>query len=77
MIHVRYEHPEIFHMPSILKHATIWRLFKPLIASWTTLKIVFRTKEVRKHAKIIPYIYRLKAAWCDGAADRLEGKSIE
>lgn len=74
MIDVRYEHPEIFHMPAVLKSAAIWRIFKPLIAGWTTLKIVSRTREVRRNAKIIPYVYRLKAAWCEGAADRLEGK---
>jgi len=74
MINVRYKNPEIFHMPAILKSATIWRIFKPLIAAWTTLKIVTRTREVRRNARIIPYIYRLKVAWCEGAVDRLEGK---
>ncbi|MBG0786393.1 MAG: glycosyltransferase [Anaerolineaceae bacterium] len=77
MIGVRYEHPEIFHMPALLKSSAVWRIFKPLIAAWTTLKIVARTKEVRRNAKIIPYVYRLKAAWCTGAADRLEGKTID
>ena len=74
MIDVRYKHPEIFHMPGVLKSAAVWRIFKPLFAALTTLKIVVRTREVRKNARIIPYVYRLKAAWCDGAADRLEGK---
>jgi glycosyltransferase involved in cell wall biosynthesis len=73
MICVRYEHPEIFHMPKLLKHASVWRTFKPFIAAWTTLKIFLKTKEVRRHWKIIPYIYKLKAAWCSGAVDRIEG----
>lgn len=72
MICVRYEHPEIFHMPNLLKRAWMWRTLKPLIAAWTTLKILLKTREVRRQWKIIPYIYRLKAAWCSGAADRLE-----
>ena len=74
MIDVRYKHPEIFHMPAVLKSAAVWRIFKPLIAAWTTLKIVIRTREVRRNLKILPHVYRLKAAWCEGAADRLEGK---
>lgn len=72
MIQVRFEHPEVFHMPQILRHAATWQIFNPLIAAWTTLKIILRTKEVRQHARIIPYIYRLKTAWCMGAADRLK-----
>mgnify|MGYP000862296174 CR=1 FL=1 len=74
MIEVRYEHPEIFHMSPILQSSIIWRIFKPLIAAWTTLKIVIKTREVRRNPRIIPHVFRLKAAWCDGAADRLEGK---
>ena len=72
MIQVRLENLEVFHMPPILGHAWGWRLFKTLIASMTSLKIVLRTKEIRQYPKIIPYIYRLKKAWCEGAADRLE-----
>lgn len=75
MICVRYEHPEIFHMPKFMKHACMWRAFWPLVAAWTTLKIVLNTREVRRHWKIIPYVYKLKAAWCSGAADRLEEKN--
>ncbi len=72
MIKVRLDNPEIFHMPCLLKNAWVWRTLKPLIAGLTTLKIVIRTKEVRQNIKIIPYTYRLKKAWCQGAIDQLE-----
>ena len=78
MIQVRFEHPEIFNMPHLLQHAAVWQVFKPIIAAWTTLRIVLHTKEVRQHTKIIPYIYWLKIAWCKGATDRLkESKAHE
>lgn len=77
MIDVRYRHPEIFHMPSLMKQIWIWRFFKPVIAAGTTLKIFLRTKEVRQRAAILPWIYRIKAAWCDGAHDRLKAMHDE
>ncbi len=71
-ITVRQKYPEIFQMPTLLKTAAMWRLFKPIIAGITMLRIVLTSKEVRQHPKIIPYIYKQKAAWCDGAISRLE-----
>jgi hypothetical protein len=71
-ISVRQKYPDIFKMPPLLKTAATWRLFKPIIAGLTTMRIVLTSKEVRQHSKIIPYIYKQKAAWCDGAISRLE-----
>jgi GT2 family glycosyltransferase len=72
MIKVRHRYPEIFQMPGILKKGIVFKLFAPLIAFLTTTKIYFKTKEVRKHAKTIPYIYLLKLSWCQGAAESLK-----
>lgn len=72
MIKVRYKYPKIFHMPAIFKHALMWRVFGPVIAAWTSLKILFRTKEVQQHLKTLPYIYLLKLSWCYGAAESLQ-----
>jgi len=71
-IAVRQKYPNIFNMPPLLKTASVWRIFKPLIAGLTMLRIVLSSKEVRQHPKIIPYILKQKAAWCDGAISRLE-----
>jgi glycosyltransferase involved in cell wall biosynthesis len=71
MINVRFRYPEIFHMPGILKRPATWKLFGPLIAAVTTLKILIKTREVRDHLKITPYIYLQKLSWCYGAAKRL------
>lgn len=75
MIKVRYKYPEIFHMPEVLKNAIIWQVFGPVIAAWTSLKILLQTKEVQKHLKTLFYIYLLKLSWCNGAADSLKRKS--
>jgi len=71
-ITVRHKFPKIFHMPAILNYVAVWKIFKPMIAGLTMLRIVFRSKEIRQHPKIIPYIYKQKTAWCDGAINRLE-----
>jgi GT2 family glycosyltransferase len=71
MIRVRHRYPEIFHMPKLLKLPIIWRVFSPLIAGATTLKILINSREVRKHIKTLPYIYLLKLSWCKGAAESL------
>jgi len=72
MIRVRHKYPAIFHMPTIMKQPYFFRLFGPLVAVATTLKIIWRTQEVRQHLKILPYIYLQKLSWCRGAADSLE-----
>lgn len=72
MIEVRHNHPDIFRMPKLMKQPLFLRVFKPLIALWTTLKIIFRTREVRQQPSIFPWVYRIKKAWLDGAADRLD-----
>jgi len=77
MITVRHQFPEIFHMPAILNHVMIWQIFKQVFACMTTIKITLRSKEIRHYPKIIPFIYRLKIAWCEGAVDRLKGVKNE
>jgi len=72
MIQVRHKYPEIFHMPRILKKPFIYRLFGVFIAALTTIKIYINTKDVRRHKKILPYIYLQKLSWCYGAAESLE-----
>jgi len=76
MIKVRHRYPEIFHMPGLLRKQFVWKLFAPFIAIITTLKILIKTKEVRSHLEIIPYIYLQKLSWCYGAADSLREASI-
>jgi len=72
MIRVRYDHPEQFRMPKILRSPLIWKVFSPVIAAGTTAKIFFHTKEVRRHFLTLPFIYLLKIAWCLGASKRLK-----
>jgi GT2 family glycosyltransferase len=72
MIRVRHTYPEIFTMPSIMKKPYFFKLFGPVVAAMTTLKIILKTKEVRQHLKIVPYIYLQKLSWCRGAVDSLE-----
>lgn len=72
MIKVRHRYPEIFHMPSIFKQGIIFKVFAPLIAALTTIKIFLKTQEVRQHKRTISYIYLLKYSWCQGAADSLK-----
>ena len=75
MIKVRFNYPEIFRMPKILKKPLFWQVLGPIIAAWTSLKILFSTKEVQRHIKTLPYIYLLKLSWCQGAAKSLKEKS--
>ena len=79
MIHVRHKYPEIFHMPAILKEPLVWEILAPFIAAYITLKIILKTKEVRKHLGIVPYMYLQKVSWCYGAAESLRemGKNGE
>ena len=72
MIRVRYKYPEIFHMPGILGKAWVWRLGAPFIAAATSLKIILKSREVRRHLRIIPYMYLQKLSWCYGAAESLD-----
>jgi GT2 family glycosyltransferase len=72
MIGVRHRYPEIFHMPGIFKKSFVFTIFAPGIAILTTIKIFLKTKEVRQHLKVIPYIYLQKLSWCYGAAKRLK-----
>ncbi len=71
MITVRQRYPQVFKMPRILQKPLAWQILGPLIAGWVTLKIVYQTREVRQHPRVIPYIYLQKLSWCKGAADRL------
>lgn len=71
MIHVRHKYPEIFHMPAILKKPLVWEVLAPFIAVYITVKIILKTKEVRKHMRIVPYMYLQKVSWCYGAAESL------
>lgn len=71
MIVVRRRYPEIFTIPPLLEQPLAWQLLAPLIASWVTLRILWRTAEVREHPRLIPYIYLQKLSWCKGAAERL------
>jgi hypothetical protein len=79
MIRVRHKYPEIFHMPAILKEPLVWEVLAPFIAAYITLKIILKTKEVRKHLGIVPYMYLQKVSWCYGAAESLRemGKNGE
>jgi hypothetical protein len=77
MIAVRRQYPEIFYMPSVLNFLLTWRICKPLIATFTTIKIILRSKEIQQYPKIFPYIFRLKVAWCDGAIRRLNDEKNE
>ena len=79
MIRVRHKYPEIFHMPAILKEPLVWEILAPFIAAYITLKIILKTKEVRKHLGIVPYMYLQKVSWCYGAAESLRemGKNGE
>jgi glycosyltransferase involved in cell wall biosynthesis len=77
MIAVRRQYPEIFYMPSVLNLLLTWRIFKPLIATFTTIKIILRSKEIQQYPKIFPYIFQLKVAWCDGAIRRLKDEKNE
>jgi len=74
MIRVRHKYPQIFHMPGILKKPFVFKMFGPLIALITTIKIVLRSKKVRQHINIIPYIYLQKLSWCQGAAASLKAQ---
>jgi GT2 family glycosyltransferase len=73
-IRVRHRYPGVFQTPGILKNAIVLQVLAPLIAAYTTLKIVVKTSEVRKHIKIIPYIYLQKLSWCYGAAEGLKAR---
>jgi len=70
-IQVRLRHPEVFNTPAVFGSALFLRVFAPVIAALTTLKIVIQTREIRQHARIIPYIYLQKLSWCEGAAESL------
>jgi len=70
-IRVRLRHPEVFNTPKVFGSPLFLRLFAPVIAALTTLKIVLQTREIRQHARIIPYIYLQKLSWCHGAAESL------
>ncbi|MDW7755823.1 MAG: glycosyltransferase, partial [Brevefilum sp.] len=70
-IQVRLRHPEVFRTPRLMGSPLFLRLFAPLIAALTTIKIVLQTKEIRQHARVIPYIYLQKISWCQGAAESL------
>lgn len=72
MIRVRHKYPEIFHMPFLLRYPVVWRLSAPFIAAAISLKIIFSSKEVRKHFRIVPYMYLQKLSWCYGAAESLK-----
>jgi GT2 family glycosyltransferase len=72
MISVRYNYPEIFHMPKILKNPNIWNILSPLIASAATVNIFLTSKKVRQHFKTLPFIYLLKLSWCQGAGQGLK-----
>jgi GT2 family glycosyltransferase len=72
MIRVRYQYPEIFHMPGILQKPWAWRIGAPFIAAATSLKIILKTREVRRHLEIIPYMFLQKLSWCYGAAESLD-----
>lgn len=72
MIRVRRRYPEIFWMPGLLHRPITWRLLGPFIAFYTTLKIFLKSKEVRQHLRILPYVYLQKLSWCYGAARSLE-----
>ena len=67
MIQVRNRYPEIFNTPGILKYPLSWRLLAPFIAGAITIKIFIQTREVRRHWRILPYIYLQKFSWCRGA----------
>jgi GT2 family glycosyltransferase len=71
MIQVRHRYPEIFKTPAILNHALSWRLLAPFIAAVITGKVFWQTPEVRKHSRILPYIYLQKLSWCYGASSSL------
>jgi glycosyltransferase involved in cell wall biosynthesis len=70
-VRVRLRHPQVFKTPRLLGSPLFLTLFAPLIASATTARIVFRTREIRQNARIIPYIYLQKLSWCQGAAESL------
>lgn len=74
MIKVRHRYPEIFQTTRLLNNTFMLRTFAPLIAAFTTFRIYFKSQEVRKHARTLPYIYLLKLSWCQGAADSLSTK---
>ena len=77
MIRVRNKYPKVFKIQRFLKISVIYKIFAPLIAGLTTIKIFFRTSEVRKHWKTVTYIYLLKLSWCQGAADSLKNREKE
>lgn len=76
MIQVRHRYPEIFHMPGVVNRGMTLRIFAPVIALLTTLKIVLKTKEVRQHIRTVPLIYKMKVAWCQGAAEALQSMGV-
>lgn len=71
-IRVRHRYPEVFRTPKLFGSAWFLRVFAPVIAALTTFKILIETKEVRQHARIIPYVYLQKLSWCYGAAEGLQ-----
>jgi glycosyltransferase involved in cell wall biosynthesis len=74
MIQVRQKFPEIFHTPCFLSKSILWWLLAPILAGYVTLKIFKQTKEVRKHWRILPYIFLQKLSWCYGAAESLQSR---
>jgi len=68
MIRVRMRYPEIYHMPKLLFRPWVWKVFAPIIAGWTTSKIILGTSQVRMNLQTIPHIYLLKVSWCMGAS---------
>lgn len=71
-IRVRLRHPDVFRTPKAFGSPLFLRLFAPIIAALTTLKIVIQTREIRRHPRVIPYIYLQKVSWCQGAAESLQ-----
>ncbi len=76
-IRVRLRHPEVFKTPKPFGSPLFLRVFAPAIAALTTLKIALSTREVRQHARVIPFIYLQKLSWCRGAAESLESLKRE
>lgn len=65
---VRWQHRDLLRTPALLQHPELVRLLSPLIAGWTTLRIVGRQPGVfLRRPETIPAVYLTKIAWCWGA----------
>jgi GT2 family glycosyltransferase len=69
MRRLRLEHSGWLQAPRLLRYRRLVFPLSPFIASWATLRIIFRRPVIlRRFPSTIPAIFLTKVAWCWGAS---------